>query len=70
MSTVYKLAFASSALPSRMIGSLNKCMPNGLYEINNLSNEQYSICCRKAHFQSVLAVRPFCCTLKQVYVNI
>lgn len=65
MSTVYKLAFASSALPSRMIGSLNICMSNGLYEINNLSNEQYSMCCRKAHFRFMLAVRPFVAHLNE-----
>lgn len=54
MSTVYKLAFALSALPYRMIGIFNKClnkhMPNGLYEINSLCNEQYSLCLRKASF--------------------
>lgn len=49
MSSVYKLAFASAALPSRMIGMLNKkclkkCMPKGLCEINSLSNEQYFLC--------------------------
>lgn len=41
MSIVYKLAFASSALPSRMIGIRNKCTPNGPDEINNSSNELY-----------------------------
>lgn len=41
MSTVYKLAFASSALSSRMTISLNTCTPNGLCKINNLSNDQY-----------------------------
>lgn len=41
MSIVYKLAFASSALPSRMIGILNKRTQIGLNEINNSSNELY-----------------------------
>lgn len=43
MNTVHKLAFASSALPSRMIRSLDKCVPKGLNEINGLNNEQYSL---------------------------
>lgn len=51
MSTVYKLAFASSALPSRMIGSLNKCMPTRLHEINSLSNEQHSLCLKQTNYQ-------------------
>lgn len=65
MRTVYKLAFASSALPSRVIGilikCLNKCTPNGLYEINSLSNEQHLLCLRIANYQQLFRVRPFCC---------
>lgn len=65
MSTVYKLAFASSALLSRMIGilnkCLNKCMPNRLYERNSLSNEQYLLCLRKANYEQMFKVRPICC---------
>lgn len=65
MSTVYKLAFASSALPYRMIGILNKClnkhMPNGLYEINSLCNEQYSLCLKKTSYPQMFKDRTFCC---------
>lgn len=63
MSTVYKLAFASSALPSRMIGildkCLNKCTLNGLCELNSLSNEQYLLCLKKANYQQMFRVRSF-----------
>lgn len=59
MSTVYKLAFASSALLSRIKGILNKCTPNGLYELNSLSNEQYSPCLREVNYQQMFRVRSF-----------
>lgn len=66
MSTVYKLAFASSALLSRMIGSLIRC--NGLHEINNLSNEQYSLNLRKGMNQQVFQISPFCLAMLKVHV--
>lgn len=70
MSNVHKLAFASSALPSRIIGSLDKCLLKELHEIIIINNEQYSLCWRKANYEQMFRVRSLCYPATITYFQI